>query len=54
MADDDEIRGSRLRRATKMTGAAAGVAAREATARAMRVAGRNSEARRQRPHHNSS
>src|SRR5712671_797139 len=33
--DDDEIRGSRLRRAATMTGTAAGIAAREATARAM-------------------
>ena len=48
MADDDEIRGSRLRRATTMTGAAASVAAREAAARAMRVGGRNSEASRER------
>src|SRR4051794_17864669 len=32
---DDEIRSSRLRRAGKMTGAAAGMAAREATARVL-------------------
>jgi predicted unusual protein kinase regulating ubiquinone biosynthesis (AarF/ABC1/UbiB family) len=36
---EDEIRGSRLRRAASMTGTAAGIAAREATARAMRVGG---------------
>jgi predicted unusual protein kinase regulating ubiquinone biosynthesis (AarF/ABC1/UbiB family) len=34
---EDEIKGSRVRRAATMTGAAAGVAAREATARAMRM-----------------
>jgi predicted unusual protein kinase regulating ubiquinone biosynthesis (AarF/ABC1/UbiB family) len=45
--DDDEIRSSRLRRAATMTGAAAGVAAREATARAMRMGGK-SDARRER------
>jgi predicted unusual protein kinase regulating ubiquinone biosynthesis (AarF/ABC1/UbiB family) len=45
---DDEIRGSRLRRAATMTGTAAGVAAREAAARAMRVGGRDSEASRAR------
>ena len=45
---DDEIRGSRLRRAATMTGTAAGIAAREATARAMRVGGRDSEASRAR------
>ena len=44
MADDDEIRGSRLRRAAMMTGTAAEVAAREAAARAMRFGG--SDARR--------
>jgi predicted unusual protein kinase regulating ubiquinone biosynthesis (AarF/ABC1/UbiB family) len=48
LADDDEIRGSRLRRAAEMTSAAATVAAREAAARAMLVGGRNSEASRQR------
>jgi predicted unusual protein kinase regulating ubiquinone biosynthesis (AarF/ABC1/UbiB family) len=48
LADDDEIRGSRLRRAATMTGAAAGVAAREAAARALRVGGRNSDASRER------
>jgi predicted unusual protein kinase regulating ubiquinone biosynthesis (AarF/ABC1/UbiB family) len=48
VADDDEIRGSRLRRAASMTSAAATVAAREAAARAMRAGGRNSEASRQR------
>ena len=48
MADEDEIRGSRLRRAASMTGAAAGVAAREAAARAMLLGGRDSDARRQR------
>ena len=36
---DNQIRGSRLRRAASMTGTAAGIAAREATARAMRVGG---------------
>jgi predicted unusual protein kinase regulating ubiquinone biosynthesis (AarF/ABC1/UbiB family) len=36
---DDEIRGSRMRRAAKLTGAAAGVAAREATARAITATG---------------
>jgi predicted unusual protein kinase regulating ubiquinone biosynthesis (AarF/ABC1/UbiB family) len=41
---DNQIRGSRLRRAASMTGTAAGIAAREATARAMRVGG--SEGRR--------
>ncbi len=46
--DDDEIRGSRLRRAASMTGAAAGVAAREAAARAMLIGGGNSEGRRAR------
>jgi predicted unusual protein kinase regulating ubiquinone biosynthesis (AarF/ABC1/UbiB family) len=45
---DDEIRGSRLRRAATMTGTAAGVAAREAAARAMLVGGRDSEASRAR------
>jgi predicted unusual protein kinase regulating ubiquinone biosynthesis (AarF/ABC1/UbiB family) len=45
--DDEEIRGSRLRRAASMTGAAAGVAAREATARAMLLGGA-SETRRER------
>jgi predicted unusual protein kinase regulating ubiquinone biosynthesis (AarF/ABC1/UbiB family) len=45
---EDEIRGSRLRRAATMTGTAAGVAAREAAARAMRVGGRDSEASRAR------
>lgn len=40
----DEIRGSRLRRAVQMTGTAAGVAAREATARAMTASG-SSDAR---------
>ena len=39
MSGDDEIRGSRLRRAATMTGTAAGIAAREATARAMLVGG---------------
>ncbi len=34
---DKQIRGSRIRRAASMTGAAAGVAAREATARAIRL-----------------
>ncbi|HEV3053265.1 MAG TPA: AarF/ABC1/UbiB kinase family protein [Solirubrobacteraceae bacterium] len=42
---NDEIRGSRVRRAAKLTGAAAGVAAREATARALNATG-SSEARR--------
>ena len=42
---DDEIRGSRIRRAAKLTGAAAGVAAREATARALLATG-DSDARR--------
>jgi predicted unusual protein kinase regulating ubiquinone biosynthesis (AarF/ABC1/UbiB family) len=42
---EKEIRGSRLRRAATMTGAAAGVAAREATARAIRLGGSSSEAR---------
>jgi predicted unusual protein kinase regulating ubiquinone biosynthesis (AarF/ABC1/UbiB family) len=46
--DRDEIRGSRLRRAASMTGAAAGVAAREAAARAIMIGGSDSEARRQR------
>jgi len=46
--DDEEIRSSRLRRAASMTGAAAGVAAREAAARAMLIGGRDSEASRQR------
>src|SRR5947199_3957294 len=45
---EDEIRGSRLRRAASMTGAAAGVAAREATARAMLIGGGPSETRRAR------
>src|SRR5947209_7338384 len=36
---ENEIRSSRLRRAATMTGAAAGVAAREATARAIRATG---------------
>jgi predicted unusual protein kinase regulating ubiquinone biosynthesis (AarF/ABC1/UbiB family) len=36
---DDEIRGSRMRRAAKLTGAAAGIAAREATARAITATG---------------
>jgi predicted unusual protein kinase regulating ubiquinone biosynthesis (AarF/ABC1/UbiB family) len=36
---NDEIKGSRLRRAAQMTGVAANVAAREATARAMSVGG---------------
>jgi predicted unusual protein kinase regulating ubiquinone biosynthesis (AarF/ABC1/UbiB family) len=48
LADDDEIRASRLRRAATMTGTAAGVAAREAAARAMLVGGRDSETRRAR------
>jgi predicted unusual protein kinase regulating ubiquinone biosynthesis (AarF/ABC1/UbiB family) len=48
LADDNEIRGSRLRRAAEMTSAAASVAAREAAARAMLVGGRNSDASRQR------
>lgn len=40
MADrSDEIKGSRMRRAAQITGAAAGVAAREATARAIRATG---------------
>ena len=39
---DDEIGGSRFSRAAKMTGTAAGVAAREATARAMVVGGSHS------------
>ncbi|HEY2771988.1 MAG TPA: AarF/ABC1/UbiB kinase family protein [Solirubrobacteraceae bacterium] len=42
--DDEQIQASRFRRAAQMTGAAAGVAAREATARAMRLGG--SDARR--------
>jgi predicted unusual protein kinase regulating ubiquinone biosynthesis (AarF/ABC1/UbiB family) len=42
---DDEIRGSRMRRAAKLTGAAAGIAAREATARAITATG-SSEGRR--------
>jgi predicted unusual protein kinase regulating ubiquinone biosynthesis (AarF/ABC1/UbiB family) len=42
MADDDRINRSRFRRAAQMTGAAAGVAAREATARAMRRSGDDS------------
>ena len=37
---NDEIRGSRMRRAAKLTGAAAGVAAREATARALNATAR--------------
>jgi predicted unusual protein kinase regulating ubiquinone biosynthesis (AarF/ABC1/UbiB family) len=41
---ENQIRGSRLRRAATMTGTAAGIAARQATARAMRVGG--SEGRR--------
>ncbi len=41
---DEEIRGSRLRRAAAMTGAAATVAGREATARAIRRTGGNSTA----------
>ncbi|HZU59934.1 MAG TPA: AarF/ABC1/UbiB kinase family protein, partial [Solirubrobacteraceae bacterium] len=45
--DEEEIRGSRLRRAAAMTGAAAGVAAREAAARAMLLGG-DSEGRRSR------
>ncbi|HEY1523109.1 MAG TPA: AarF/ABC1/UbiB kinase family protein [Solirubrobacteraceae bacterium] len=44
---EDEVRRSRLRRAASMTGAAAGVAAREATARAMLIGG-SSDARRER------
>ena len=48
MADDKEIRGSRLRRAAEMTSAAATVAAREAAARAMLASGRNSDASRER------
>jgi predicted unusual protein kinase regulating ubiquinone biosynthesis (AarF/ABC1/UbiB family) len=47
LADDDEIRGSRLRRAAMMTGTAAEVAAREAAARALRGRG-GSDGRRQR------
>ncbi|MFL5824696.1 MAG: ABC1 kinase family protein [Solirubrobacteraceae bacterium] len=43
----DEIRSSRLRRAAAMTGTAAGVAAREATARALLLGG-NSDSRRER------
>src|SRR3954452_4021113 len=35
MGKDDAIRGSRLRRASRLTGAAAGVATREAAARAL-------------------
>src|SRR5882672_5959779 len=35
----DEIQGSRIRRAARLTGAAAGVAAREATARAVLATG---------------
>lgn len=46
--EDDDVRRSRLRRAASMTGAAAGVAAREATARAMLLGGRDSDARRER------
>src|SRR5205807_8395986 len=46
LADDDQIRGSRLRRAAMMTGTAAEVAAREAAARALRVGG--SDGRRER------
>ncbi|MDQ6607093.1 MAG: AarF/ABC1/UbiB kinase family protein, partial [Actinomycetota bacterium] len=42
---NDEIRGSRIRRAAKLTGATAGVAAREATARAVLATG-DSDARR--------
>jgi predicted unusual protein kinase regulating ubiquinone biosynthesis (AarF/ABC1/UbiB family) len=42
----DEIRGSRLRRAATMTGTAAGIAAREATARAIMVGGAGSDTRR--------
>lgn len=45
---DDDVRRSRLRRAASMTGAAAGVAAREATARAMLLGGRDSDTRRER------
>jgi predicted unusual protein kinase regulating ubiquinone biosynthesis (AarF/ABC1/UbiB family) len=45
---DDDVRRSRLRRAASMTGAAAGVAAREATARAMLIGGRDSDTRRER------
>lgn len=47
MAGED-IRRSRLRRAASMTGAAAGVAAREATARAMLLGGATSQTRRRR------
>ena len=43
---DKEIRGSRIRRAASMTGTAAGVAAREATARAIRLGGSGSDTRR--------
>jgi len=44
---DDQIRGSRLRRAVSMTGTAAGVAAREATARVIRAGGNNERASQQ-------
>lgn len=43
---DDEIRGSRFRRAATITGTAAGVAAREVTARAMTKTAGSSDARR--------
>jgi predicted unusual protein kinase regulating ubiquinone biosynthesis (AarF/ABC1/UbiB family) len=42
---DDQIRGSRVRRAAQLTGAAAGIAAREATARAITATG-DSDSRR--------
>jgi predicted unusual protein kinase regulating ubiquinone biosynthesis (AarF/ABC1/UbiB family) len=42
---NDEIRGSRIRRAAQLTGAAAGIAAREATARAITATG-STDARR--------
>jgi predicted unusual protein kinase regulating ubiquinone biosynthesis (AarF/ABC1/UbiB family) len=45
--DEDEIRGSRLRRAASLTGTAAGLAARGAAARALRAGG-GSESRRAR------
>jgi predicted unusual protein kinase regulating ubiquinone biosynthesis (AarF/ABC1/UbiB family) len=44
---EDRVRSSRLRRAATMTGTAAGVAARDATARAFRAGGRDERATRQ-------
>ena len=42
---DDRVRGSRIRRAAMMSGTAAGVAAREVTARAMRAGGASEQRR---------